>query len=211
MVEKERKPLLKDKVCSECNKGNMTTQGLIGHLRMIHGIKTPSSTDIAIQKALAAANLSQNTTVLTENNAGKVEKETKLDDKTAETIEKHDPATCPNCIVNAAKINELTNSLQLAQQRAANAEAILEASAEDETPAETSIVVPEVDDFIAHCEDGSCKHHADDWDAVKARIAKAAVENSDGTMLPDKVIEAEGLRRGLIPKSIVLPGVIVRS
>jgi hypothetical protein len=40
---------------------------------------------------------------------------------------------------------------------------------------------------------------------MKARIVQGAYDNLPPEAIPDKVVESEGLRRGLIPKKIIIP------
>jgi len=156
---------------------------------MAHGIKLPPKSAVSAPiSPEPVASLAQNEAIMEENLS---EEEPK--------IEVHDPATCPNCIASAEQLAALSNTLELAQNRLN----VLEASDEAQG---TSVGIPEVEEFIEHCEAGNCAHHAAGWLAVKERIIKSAIENIDPTMVPDKVVESEGLRRGFIPQRIVIRG-----
>ena len=74
-----------------------------------------------------------------------------------------------------------------------------------------SIEIPDLNTVIEHCESGGCGSHARQWDQIKARIVQNAYDNLPPDAIPDKMVEAEGLRRGFIPKRIIIPGRFVRD
>jgi hypothetical protein len=194
--------------CPECGV-DISLAGLAGHRKFKHGI------GLNFPNIPASAAMAQNTTKITEKPEVTTsvisEKEIVLNTNPAEN--QHDPATCPECQTHtsriavlgqehAAEIEDLSYRLKLAQDTIANLQAEVETKEDTE---EETVPVPEVADFIKHCEDGTCEHHAKSWNEVKERIVKAAIENIDPTMIPDKVIESEGLRRNFIPKRITIP------
>lgn len=55
--------------------------------------------------------------------------------------------------------------------------------------------LPSLGAVIAHCESGQCKQHADEWNAIKSKIAKAAQD----AITPEE-ITARALKLGMRPK-----------
>jgi hypothetical protein len=65
--------------------------------------------------------------------------------------------------------------------------------------------IPDLSTVIHHCESGECDSHASQWDRIKARIVQSTLDNLPPAVIPDKVIESEGLKRGFIPQRIIIP------
>ncbi len=74
---------------------------------------------------------------------------------------------------------------------------------------EKADTIPEdLSEVINHCESGKCQGHNQQWEKIKAGIVEAnkpAIIQATLENLPDSVIEAEGLKRGFIPKQIIVP------
>jgi len=96
---------------------------------------------------------------------------------------------------------ERENKLELEQLRRENATLQEQLRANAERPFE----IPDLNTVIQHCESGECNSHARQWDRIKARIVQNAYDNLPPEAIPDKVVESEGLRRGFIPKRIIIP------
>lgn len=79
---------------------------------------------------------------------------------------------------------------------------------ETELAEKTDSIPGDLNTVIAHCEDGSCSGHAAQWEAIKREIVEANKPDIIAATLrnlPDAVIEYEGLKRGFIPKTIIVP------
>ncbi|MDD5540742.1 MAG: hypothetical protein PHG61_08630 [Candidatus Marinimicrobia bacterium] len=111
------------------------------------------------------------------------------------TNETHD-ATCPGCI-------ERERLLEQERTRATKAEetAALLQIQKTEAESEEHYEIPDFQTVIAHCESGECEGHKKQFDAFKEQLIAATLDN-----LPDSIIESEGLKRGFIPKKIIIPG-----
>lgn len=97
---------------------------------------------------------------------------------------------------------EQANKLELEQLRKENNSLQEQLKAVEDRPIE----IPDLNTVIQHCESGECVSHARQWDQIKARIVQNAYDNLPPEAIPDKVVESEGLRRGFIPKKIIIPG-----
>jgi hypothetical protein len=97
---------------------------------------------------------------------------------------------------------ERDSKLELEQLRKENAALQEQINTNSDRPVE----IPDLSTVIQHCESGECVSHAKQWDGIKARIIQGAYDNLPPEAIPDKVVEAEGLRRGFIPKKIIIPG-----
>lgn len=124
--------------------------------------------------------------------------------------EKHDEASCPECAKKAERLKlyeeretTMANDLKLAQDSATklreNTDKLTEKTQELEHQLNNA-PFPTLEEVLRHCESGECPTHAAAWNDVKERIVKGAYEN-----IPDSIIEQEGLKRGFIPKSIIVP------
>lgn len=108
--------------------------------------------------------------------------------KSAENNTEH-TGECPLCKIREQRIHELEHQVELSQQPAAETEQQIE--------------LPSVEEFIQHCESGNCGHKKD-WGTVKEKIVQATIDNLPGEAIPNKIIESEALRRGYIPKKIII-------
>ncbi len=194
--------------CPECG-AEISLVGLPGHLKLKHGIGLNSTAGSA---ALAQKNTPdpESTSNPPAAQAPAVDnnekKETTLEQKPGATNTVTEPENtanlqneCPHCKERVATIQELTQALEVAQNEINTLTASAELEQEHEIP------IPDVDEFIAHCESGNCEYHLKAWQEVKERIVKAAFDNMDGSMMPDKLVEAEALKRGFIPTRIEIP------
>lgn len=158
------------------------------------------------KKKLEAANLILPKTI--EDPSPELEKlrqENMLEEKTAEKSqeakamaedEKKDNKLpdCPECRRREFKIVDLEHELDT--ERKTNAELKAQALSLEDRPLE----IPDLNTVIKHCESGECDAHKKQWDEIKSRIVQGTLDN-----LPDTVVESEGLKRGFIPKKIIIP------
>lgn len=112
---------------------------------------------------------------------------------------------CPECRRRDFKIVDLEHELANLQKTNSTLEQKLN-NAE-----ERAYEIPDLSTVIQHCESGECTAHAKQWDQIKARIVQNAYDNLPPEAISDKVVEAEGLKRGFIPKKIILPGRFVQN
>jgi hypothetical protein len=81
-------------------------------------------------------------------------------------------------------------------------------------PIDKDIIPDDMDAVIDHCESGQCPAHAAWWANKKAELLEAntpAIVQRVMENLPDSVVESEGLKRGFIPKKIIIPGKFLRG
>lgn len=122
--------------------------------------------------------------------------------------------TCPHCTAREIEMQRLNNEVVPGIKKESElkerelTEKINSLTKQISEYANKDIIPDDLNAVISHCEDGSCKTHAKQWtdiqrkiiDANKPAIIQAALEN-----IPDSVVEAEGLKRGFIPKKITIP------
>jgi ssDNA-binding Zn-finger/Zn-ribbon topoisomerase 1 len=112
---------------------------------------------------------------------------------------------CPECRRREYKIVDLEHELSQAQK--SNGLLQDQINTNNNRPME----IPDLNTVIQHCESGECYSHKKQWDELKSRIVQNAYDNLPPEVIPDKVVESEGLRRGFIPKKIIIPGRFVRN
>ena len=124
--------------------------------------------------------------------------------------------SCPHCTAKDIEISRIKTELlpekegkikSLTDQIADLTRQLAEKPKEIQIPAAHEI--PEdLGEVIEHCTSGKCPEHAAQWNRIvagivesnKPGIVQATLEN-----LPDTVVESEGLKRGFIPKKIIIP------
>jgi hypothetical protein len=100
--------------------------------------------------------------------------------------EKHEHV-CPTCALNAYKAEQEAAARQKAADRVTALETEL-ATAKTNQPQPQ---VPSLMDLVAHCESGSCSHHAEEWNTVKAQIIER---------IPADYIKSKASELGMIEK-----------
>jgi hypothetical protein len=126
--------------------------------------------------------------------------------------------TCVNCQFKDRDIAKLKEEVipalkseaeKTAKELAAQVEALKVQLAEKPAPMVTVDHIGEgLENFIEHCESGVCPSHTRQWADIRRRIMDVdgpklvtnALEN-----LPDDIVESEGLKRGFIPRRIIIP------
>lgn len=103
--------------------------------------------------------------------------------------EKTEPQHCPECAKKDDELRQALSALSAAEERAKYAEDI----------ANQPVDIPPLSEIIAHCEGGQCPGHAAQWQAIKTQIVEESWKN-----IPDDVLEAQGIARGLVPTRIVI-------
>lgn len=208
--------------CPECNR-QMALVGLRWHRITKHNI-WPDKTNVVLgNSSLVQANAHQIPYQSVNSDTPAVQNETKFANianladmvdntlseritlpQTARTamqetpIKEHDTQYCAECRQREYKIIDLEHELSQAHKsHAALQEKI---NANNSQPIE----IPDLHTVIQHCESGECRAHAKQWDQIKARIVREAYDNLPPESIPDKVVESEGLRRGFIPKKIII-------
>jgi uncharacterized Zn finger protein (UPF0148 family) len=206
------KQRVKEFSCPVCQKESFTIQGLNGHLRITHKLSKDESNEIVNQARLAQTKHENPENTPENNYAGEESREMEqeqfdtnevaiLNQSLAETVIRLEQERADM----TAEMSELRSELEQAQNRAETLQAALESGENEESEENQGIVpVPDVDEFIEHCESGTCSYHAQQWNNVKTKIIDDAIKSIDPVLLPDQVIESEGLRRGFIPTKIVL-------
>lgn len=114
-------------------------------------------------------------------------------------IKEQKPQDCPECRRREFKIVDLEHEMD--NLRKTNTALEHKLSSNEDRPIE----IPDLSTVIQHCESGECASHSRQWDQIKARIVQSAYDNLPPEAIPDKVVESEGLRRGFIPKKIIIP------
>jgi len=194
--------------CPECGK-ELDSVGLSGHLYYAHQVPYPK---------YQSANLAANADASSISKAAKSVNYSELADKIVDTLseriglkqeaimamaesESKDQKSqdCPECKRREFKIVDLEHELSQAQK--SNVVLQEQINANSDRPLE----IPDLNTVIQHCESGECASHAKQWDQTKAQIVQSAYDNLPPEAIPDKVVESEGLRRGFIPKKIIIP------
>jgi hypothetical protein len=188
--------------CPECGR-EFELQGRSGHLRFVHNV-LPSQLSAFLENAatpvvnpprpLPAGTQEPATQTITT-----VENNQEVEMTTQSKEEKHEIG-CPGCRKHEYREVDLERDVELRDRTIAE----LKAQLANQAPAEVKQAYPTVEDFVDHCESGSCSVHKQEWDAVKAKIIQSTIDNLPGEALPDKIVESEGLRRGFIPTKIVI-------
>ena len=184
--------------CPECNR-EMAMVGLRWHRATKHNI-WPNKTNVVNE-----AGIPPSTNAQTSTNSRATSVEQKLAEKPKETKAVMEQETneqrlqyCPECRRREYKIVDLEH--ELSQAHKSNAALQEQIDANRNRPIE----IPDLNTVIEHCESGECGSHARQWDQIKARIVQNAYDNLPPDAIPDKMVESEGLRRGLIPKRIII-------
>ncbi len=109
-------------------------------------------------------------------------------DETPSTGEEHMAAECMECKLKERDIKDKDKELDALRAQLGQLQGQVK-----------SPPYPSVDQFVKHCEDGSCKEHSDAWNGVKASVVTQTIEK-----LPKDVVEKKALDMGLIPQHIIL-------
>jgi hypothetical protein len=150
---------------------------------------------------IAQLNVDSKAKPIVQKVAEKPKEKAHMEQETNEQI----PHYCTECRQKEYKIVDLEHELSQAQK----SNAALQEQIDENR--DRPIEIPDLNTVIAHCESGGCGSHARQWGQIKARIVQNAYDNLPPDAIPDKVVESEGLRRGLIPKRIIIPGRFVRD
>ena len=197
--------------CPECGK-ELDFVGLKGHRYWSHQIPYQSANNTAYadllppQNTAKSVNLAVLADLITDTLSERIglQQEANIAMKESDSKE-HNAQDYPECRRREFKIVDLEHELSQAQKN--NAALQEQINANNERPLE----IPDLSTVIQHCESGECAAHAKQWDQIKARIVQNAYDNLPSEAIPDKVVEAEGLRRGFIPKKIILPGRFIQN
>lgn len=126
-------------------------------------------------------------------------------------------ADCPNCTAREIEMQRVKNEVipalkadseKTVKQLNDQIADLTKRLAEKPAPIPAHEIPEDLEEVIAHCESGKCPAHAKQWEVLKKRIVDAnAPDIVQHTLenLPDTVVESEGLKRGFIPKRIVIP------
>jgi hypothetical protein len=177
--------------CPTCQK-EVHERGLHGHLLMSHGINTESErTDLSSTQVVSLSP----TKVITSK-----------EEKTM--------GDCPHCTAREIEMNRYRNEV-IPGLKIEHEKQIKELTGKNNLLAQqlsekpTADAMPEdLNEVITHCESGQCSSHSRQWASIKAQIVEAkkpAIIQATLENLPDSVVEAEGLKRGFIPRQIIIP------
>ena len=183
--------------CPECNR-QMALVGLRWHRITKHNI-WPDKGNFAHNSSSAGSTIAQlnvdsKAMSKEQKSAEKPKEKAHMEQETNEQI----PHYCAECQRKEYKIVDLEH--ELSQAHKSNAALQEQIDANRNRPIE----IPDLNTVIEHCESGECGSHARQWDQIKARIVQNAYDNLPPDAIPDKMVESEGLRRGLIPKRIII-------
>jgi hypothetical protein len=181
--------------CPECNR-QIALVGLRWHRITKHNIWPDKTNIVQAASDHDQANINPNVPVVQKV----VQKAQQANVVLAQDSNDQNPQYCAECRQREFKIVDLEH--EIAETRKSNAALQEQIDANNNRPIE----IPDLNTIIEHCESGECNAHAKQWDQVKARIIQGAYDNLPPETIPDKLIEAEGLRRGFIPKKIIIPG-----
>ena len=197
--------------CPECGK-ELDSVGLSGHRYYTHQIPYKSANLAAnadllpTQNTAKSVNYSELADTIVSALSERIGLQQEANTATKESDSKEDTTQdCPECRRREFKIVDLEHELSQAQKT--NAALQEQINANNDRPIE----IPDLNTVIQHCESGECASHAKQWGEIKARIVQNAYDNLPPEAVPDKVVESEGLRRGFIPKKIILPGRLVQD
>ena len=191
--------------CPECGK-ELDSVGLKGHRYYAHQIPYQSANLAAnadspdVQKQAKSVNYSELADTIAGQLAEKMRVKREAITAMAESeSNEQKPQDCPECRRREFKIVDLEHELSQAHKN--NTELQEQINANNDRPIE----IPDLNTVIQHCESGECTSHAKQWDQIKARIVQNAYDNLPPEAISDKVVESEGLRRGFIPKKMIIP------
>lgn len=191
--------------CPECGK-ELDSVGLKGHRYYAHQIPYQSANNTAnadtpaTQNTAKSANLAVLADMITDTLSERIGLRQEANTAMKESDSKeHSPQDCPECRRREFTIVDLEHEVN--NLRKTNTALEQKLSSNEDRPLE----IPDLNTVIQHCESGECASHAKQWDGIKTRIIQGAYDNLPPEAIPDKVVESEGLRRGLIPKKIIIP------
>jgi hypothetical protein len=191
--------------CPECGK-ELDSVGLKGHRYYAHQIPYQSVNNSAnadilpTQNTAKSVNLAVLADLITDTLSERIGLRQEANTAIKESDSKeHNAEDCPECRRREFKIVDLEHELLQAQK--SNVALQEQINANNDRPLE----IPDLTTVIQHCESGEWASHAKQWDQIKARIVQNAYDSLPPEAIPDKVVESEGLKRGFIPKKMIIP------